>query len=603
MRGRNRNIFYFILLAGLLAIIWASYKSFNTIAAPQDKTTADLIAAADAHQIDHATIKSNGTEITWDYQGNHYKTIFRDTFQIEQILRDDKINFNTEAPSSSNLLLSVILPNVILFLVIGGFMWYMLRQTQSGNNQAISFGRSRARLLSGDKPAVTFNDVAGVEEAKQELTEIVEFLKFPEKFTALGARIPKGVLMVGPPGTGKTLLSKAVAGEAGVPFFSISGSEFVEMFVGVGAARVRDLFEQARQKAPAIIFIDELDALGRARGASGFGGHDEKEQTLNQLLVEMDGFDPSTGLVLIAATNRPEILDPALLRAGRFDRVVLVDRPEKRGRLQILQVHARKIRLGPDVDLEKVAALTPGFSGADLANLVNEAALLATSRGADAVTLEDFNQAIERMVAGLEKKNRVLNETERRVVAHHEMGHAMVAMALPGTDPVHMISIIPRGVGALGYTIQRLTEDRFLMTRSELDNKLAVLLGGRAAEEVIFGHQSTGAANDLAKVTDIARSMVMRYAMVESLGHIAYEEQPAAFLGAQPFQKNREYSEATAREIDIAVRDIVDAVYEKAKAILTRERAALERWAQKLLEKETLGESELAELRASLRPA
>jgi len=415
--------------------------------------------------------------------------------------------------------------------------------------------------------------------------------------------VPKGVLLVGPPGTGKTLLARAVAGEAGVPFFSISGSEFVEMFVGVGAARVRDLFEQARQKAPAIIFIDELDALGRARGASGFGGHDEKEQTLNQLLVEMDGFDPSTGLVLIAATNRPEILDPALLRAGRFDRVVLVDRPEKRGRLQILQVHARKIRLGPDVDLEKIAALTPGFSGADLANLVNEAALLATRRGADAVTLEDFNQAIERMVAGLEKKNRVLNETERRVVAHHEMGHAMVAMALPGTDPVHKISIIPRGVGALGYTIQRPTEDRFLMTRSELENKMAVLLGGRAAEEVIFGHQSTGAANDLAKVTDIARSMVMRYAMVESLGHIAYEEQPAAFLGAQPFQKNREYSEATAREIDIAVRDIVDAVYEKAKAILTRERAALERWAQKLLEKETLGESELAELRASLRPA
>src|SRR5207302_4093131 len=443
---------------------------------------------------------------------------------IEQILRDDKINFNTEAPSSSNLLLSVILPNVILFLVIGGFMWYMLRQTQSGNNQAISFGRSRARLLSGDKPAVTFNDVAGVEEAKQELTEIVEFLKFPEKFTALGARIPKGVLMVGPPGTGKTLLSKAVAGEAGVPFFSISGSEFVEMFVGVGAARVRDLFEQARQKAPAIIFIDELDALGRARGAYGFGGHDEKEQTLNQLLVEMDGFDPSAGLVLIAATNRPEILDPALLRAGRFDRVVLVDRPEKKGRLQILQVHARKIHLAPDVDLEKVAALTPGFSGADLANLINEAALLATRRDADAVTLEDFNQAIERMVAGLEKKNRVLNETERRVVAHHEMGHAMVAMALPGTDPVHKISIIPRGVGALGYTIQRPTEDRFLMTRGELENKMAVLLGGRAAEEVIFGHQSTGAADDLAKVTEIARSMVVRYAMVKALGHIAYEE-------------------------------------------------------------------------------
>jgi cell division protease FtsH len=388
-----------------------------------------------------------------------------------------------------------------------------------------------------------------------------------------------------------------------VPFFSISGSEFVEMFVGVGAARVRDLFEQARQKAPAIIFIDELDALGRARGAYGMGGHDEKEQTLNQLLVELDGFDASTGLVLLAATNRPEILDPALLRAGRFDRVVLVDRPEKKGRLHILEVHAKKVRLGKDVDLGKIAAMTPGFSGADLANLVNEAALLATRRGGDAVTLEDFNQAIERLVAGLEKKNRVLNETERRVVAHHEMGHAMVAMALPGTDPVHKISIIPRGVGALGYTIQRPTEDRFLMTRDELENKMAVLLGGRAAEDVMFGHLSTGAANDLAKVTEIARSMVMRYAMVESLGHVAYEDEPSGFVNNQYLQKSREYSEATAREIDIAVRDIVDAVYNKTKGILARERALLERWAQKLLDKETLAEDELGELRTSLHPA
>ncbi len=486
-------------------------------------------------------------------------------------------------------LLSWILPALIFFGV-----WYLLARRMASQQGLgggfMSIGKSRAKIYVENKTGVTFADVAGVDEAKAELQEVVEFLKEPKKYGRLGARVPKGVLLVGPPGTGKTLLARAVAGEAAVPFFSISGSEFVEMFVGVGAARVRDLFEQARQKAPAIIFIDELDALGRARGAYGFGGHDEKEQTLNQLLVEMDGFDPSAGLVLIAATNRPEILDPALLRAGRFDRVVLVDRPEKKGRVQILQVHARKIHLAPDVDLEKVAALTPGFSGADLANLINEAALLATRRGADAVTLEDFNQAIERMVAGLEKKNRVLNETERRVVAHHEMGHAMVAMALPGT-------------GALGYTIQRPTEDRFLMTRSELENKMAVLLGGRAAEEVIFGHQSTGAANDLAKVTEIARSMVMRYAMVKALGHIAYEEQPADFLGVQPFQKNREYSEATAREIDIAVRDIVDVVYEKAKAILTRERAALERWAQKLLEKETLGESELAELRASLSPA
>jgi cell division protease FtsH len=375
------------------------------------------------------------------------------------------------------------------------------------------------------------------------------------------------------------------------------------MFVGVGAARVRDLFEQARPKAPAIIFIDELDALGRARGAGAFGGHDEKEQTLNQLLVELDGFDSSSGLVLLAATNRPEILDPALLRAGRFDRQVLVDRPERAGRAQILKVHARKIKLAPGVDLEQVAALTPGFTGADLANLVNEAALLATRRGADAVTIEDFNVAIERIVAGLEKRQRVLNRQERRVVAHHELGHAVVAMALPGTDPVHKVSIIPRGVGALGYTIQRPTEDRFLMTREELENKMAVLLGGRAAEDVVFGHTSTGAADDLAKVTDIARSMVMRYAMVGSLGHVSYEEERPPFLGGPLPQGHREYSEATAREIDVAVREVVEAVYQKARGILVREKAILERWAERLLEKETLGEAELAEIGRAVAPA
>jgi cell division protease FtsH len=500
-------------------------------------------------------------------------------------------------------ILSWILPALIFF-----GLWYFLAKRMAGQQGGLgggfmNIGKSRAKIYVETKTGVSFADVAGVDEAKAELQEVVEFLKDPKKYGRLGARVPKGVLLVGPPGTGKTMLARAVAGEAGVPFFSISGSEFVEMFVGVGAARVRDLFEQARKKAPAIIFIDELDALGRARGAGGFGGHDEKEQTLNQLLVELDGFDASTGLVLLAATNRPEILDPALLRAGRFDRVVLVDRPEKKGRLQILQVHAKKVRLAPNVDLEQIAALTPGFSGADLANLVNEAALLATRRGAEAVTLEDFTHAIERLVAGLEKKNRVLNETERRVVAHHEMGHAMVAMALPGTDPVHKISIIPRGIGALGYTMQRPTEDRFVMTRGELENKMAVLLGGRAAEEVVFGHLSTGAANDLAKVTEIARSMVMRYAMVESLGHIAYEEERPPFLAGPLPQGHREFSEATAREIDIAVRDIVDVVYVKVKALLGRERALLERWAQKLLDKETLAEDELGELRASLAGA
>jgi cell division protease FtsH len=432
---------------------------------------------------------------------------------------------------------------------------------------------------------------------------VVSFLKNPREYGRLGARVPKGVLLVGPPGTGKTLLAKAVAGEAAVPFFSISGSEFVEMFVGVGAARVRDLFEQARQKAPAIVFIDELDALGRARGAGALGGHDEREQTLNQLLSEIDGFDSSAGVVLLAATNRPEILDPALLRAGRFDRQILVDRPDKVGRLQILNVHLKKVKLAQDVDPAKIAALTPGFAGADLANLVNEAALLATRRHAEAVSMDDFTAAVERIVAGLEKKNRVLNERERTVVAHHEMGHALVAMELPGSDPVHKVSIIPRGIGALGYTIQRPTEDRFLMTREELENKMAVLLGGRAAEMLVFGHLSTGAADDLAKVTDIARSMVMRYGMVKSLGFVAYEEERSPFLGGPMPTGHREYSEATAREIDIAVRDIVRTAYDKALGILSKEKKLLESWARKLLEKETLVEAELAELRASLRPA
>jgi cell division protease FtsH len=496
--------------------------------------------------------------------------------------------------------LSWVVPALVFFGIWFLLVRRMASQQGGGLGGFMAIGKSRAKIYVENKTGVSFKDVAGVEESKAELQEVVDFLKDPKRYGRLGARVPKGVLLVGPPGTGKTLLARAVAGEAGVPFFSISGSEFVEMFVGVGAARVRDLFEQARQKAPAIIFIDELDALGRARGAGGIGGHDEREQTLNQLLVELDGFDPSTGLVLLAATNRPEILDPALLRAGRFDRVVLVDRPDKKGRLQILEVHARKVKLAPDVELEKIAAMTPGFSGADLANLVNEAALLATRRGAEAVSAADFNEAIERLIAGLEKRNRVLNETERRVVAHHELGHALVAIALPGTDPVHKISIIPRGVGALGYTIQRPTEDRFLMTREELENKMAVLLGGRAAEEVVFNHLSTGAANDLAKVTDIARSMVMRYGMVKALGHVAYEEERPPFLGGALPQGHREYSEETAREIDVAVRQIVDGTYKKALAILQRERALLEHWAHKLLEKETLVEADLEELRRAV---
>src|SRR5215211_3469059 len=494
-------------------------------------------------------------------------------------------------------LLSWTMPVLLFF----GLWWYIGKRAAEGQGFGgglMAIGKSKAKIYVEADTGVTFADVAGVDEAKDELREVVDFLKNPTEYGRLGGRMPKGVLLVGPPGTGKTLLAKAVAGQAKVPFFSISGSEFVEMFVGVGAARVRDLFQQARAKAPAIIFIDELDALGRARGAGGFaGGHDEKEQTLNQLLVELDGFDSSKGLVLLAATNRPEILDPALLRAGRFDRQVLVDRPDKKGRIQILEVYLKKAKLGPDVDPEKVAALTPGFTGADLANLVNEAALLATRRGGDAVAMADFNNAVERIVAGLEKRNRLLNPKEREIVAYHEMGHALVALALPGVDVVHKVSIIPRGIGALGYTIQRPTEDRFLMTRDELENKMAVLLGGRVAEEVVFGHLSTGAADDLRRVTDIARSMVTRYGMSEALGSVAYDREPGTFLtGPNLPHGEHDYGEATADAIDSEVRAIVDRALQRTLGILGERREVLERTAQRLLEKETLDEADLIAL-------
>ncbi|WP_017957085.1 ATP-dependent zinc metalloprotease FtsH [Rhizobium leguminosarum] len=491
-------------------------------------------------------------------------------------------------------LLSWLIP-VALFV---GVWMFMIRRMGGGlGGGLMQIGKSKARIYVQTDTGVTFNDVAGVDEAKDELKEIVDFLKDTAGYGRLGGRMPKGVLLVGPPGTGKTLLARAVAGEAGVPFFSISGSEFVEMFVGIGAARVRDLFEQARAKAPAIIFIDELDALGRARGIGSMtGGHDEKEQTLNQLLVELDGFDPSTGLVLLAATNRPEVLDPALLRAGRFDRQVLVDRPDKSGRLQILGVHLKKVKLAADVSPEKVAALTPGFTGADLANLVNEAALLATRRRAEAVTMADFNDAVERIVAGLEKRNRLLNPREREIVAYHEMGHALVAMALPGVDPVHKVSIIPRGIGALGYTVQRPIEDRFLMTREELENKMAVLLGGRAAEWIVFSHLSTGAADDLVKVADIARAIVTRYGMTDKLGHVALEKDRRSLLGADRLYygpQERDYSDETAARVDEEIRRIVDHVFDETVALLGQRREILDRSARLLLEKETLDEREL----------
>jgi cell division protease FtsH len=499
--------------------------------------------------------------------------------------------------------LSWLLP-VLLFYGLWVLLVRRMAERQ-GMGGLLSIGKSRAKVYVQNDTGVTFADVAGVDEARQELAEIVDFLRDPKEYGRLGAHIPKGVLLVGPPGTGKTLLARAVAGEAKVAFFSISGSEFVEMFVGVGAARVRDLFEQARARAPAIIFIDELDALGRARGAfPGIGGHDEKEQTLNQLLSEMDGFDASVGLIILAATNRPEILDPALLRAGRFDRQVLVDRPDRKGRVDILKVHVRRIPLDPALRLDDVAGLTPGFSGADLANLVNEATLAATRRKADAVTLADFTAAVERIVGGLERRNRVLNPKERESVAFHEMGHALVALSQAGADPVHKVSIIPRGIGSLGYTIQRPTEDRYLMTRDELERRIAVLLGGRAAEMLVLGQLSTGAADDLGRATDIARDMVTRYGMDEGLGFVAFEpqrqtmlEMPAGFAPA-----SRPVSAETQRRIDEAIRALVMGGYERASAVLAAHRDVLERGARELLERETLDEAAIRALAADLRP-
>lgn len=500
-------------------------------------------------------------------------------------------------------LLSWMLP-ALFFIAIWLFLIRRM-SAKSGMGGMMSIGKSKARVYVETDIKVTFDDVAGVDEAKAELQEVIDFLRNPKEYGSLGARMPKGILLVGPPGTGKTLLARAVAGEAQVPFFSISGSEFVEMFVGVGAARVRDLFEQARKAAPAIIFIDELDALGRARGAANVqGGNEEREQTLNQLLSELDGFDPGEGVVLLSATNRPEILDPALLRAGRFDRQVLVDRPDRAGRVQILKVHMKKVLLADNIALDDIAALTTGFSGADLANLVNEAALLATRRRAKVVGMEDFTSAIERIVAGLEKRNRLINPREREIVAYHEMGHALVSMALPGLDQVHKVSIIPRGVGALGYTIQRPTEDRFLMTEAELRNKIAVLLAGRAAEKLVFDHLSTGAADDLARATDIARSMVARYGMDTRLGGVSYEYEKNSFLGGRtPSYIERSYSEATAEAMDAAVRELLQQVSARALEILQHNRAILEKAAQRLLEVETLDETELAELTQGLQPA
>lgn len=534
--------------------------------------------------------------LTQDEQGGQDKqfvTVRVEDPELVKLLDEKKIDYTGHYESKwlANLL-SWILP-LVFFIIVWRFL---LGRMAGGPQGVLSVGKARAKIYADREVGVTFQDVAGIDEAKQELAEIVEFLKTPEKFTRLGGKIPKGVLLVGAPGTGKTLLAKAVAGESGVPFFSISGSDFVEMFVGVGAARVRDLFAQAKEQAPCIIFVDELDALGKARGMSPMGGHDEREQTLNQLLVEMDGFDATAGVIIMAATNRPEILDPALLRAGRFDRNVAIDRPDLRGREAILNVHTKGVKLHPDVDLAKVAALTPGFVGADLANLVNEAALLSARRNKDSVSIAEFQDAIDRIIGGLEKKNRMMNEKEKHIVAYHESGHALVAMNVPTADPVNKVSIIPRGIAALGYTQQLPTEDRYLMTREELLDRLCVLLGGRVAEEIIFEDISTGAQNDLQRATDIARSMVTEYGMSEKLGLVTYTKEKRPLFLDSGIAPAKEYSEETAQEIDAEVFRLIEECHQRVRTILTEKREQLELISRTLLEKETILGDELKQL-------
>lgn len=605
-RKRQFAIWYLIaavVVAILIQAVWAGGQQGGTV--PWSEFERLLAEGRVAEvTVSQDLLRARLTEPLPD--GRRELTTMRVDPALSEQLRARGVTAVSGAPPAGALayLLSWLWP----FLLLLAFWSFATRSllNRQGLGGLMSVGRSRARTYVETDTRVTFADVAGVDEAKAELQEVVSFLRDPKAYGRLGGRAPKGVLLVGPPGTGKTLLARAVAGEASVPFFSISGSEFVEMFVGVGAARVRDLFAEARKAAPCIIFIDELDALGRSRAAGGLmgGGYDEKEQTLNQLLAELDGFDPSGGVILLAATNRPEILDPALLRAGRFDRQVLVDRPDRRGRLQILQVHARRIRLAPEADLDTVASLTPGATGADLANMLNEAALAATRRGAEAVAQGDLLAAVERVLTGIEQRSRVLSPAERHRVAVHEIGHALVAAALPGVDPVLKVSIIPRGVGALGFTLQRPTGDRFLLARSDLENRIAVLMGGRAAEALVFdGDVSTGAADDLQRATEVAQEMVTRHGMAGgALGSRAYAPPRHAFLGEVALPPMRaEVSEETTREIDLAVRDVVEQAAHRAEAIVQARRAELEDGVRQLLARETLTVEEFPVLRGAGR--
>ncbi|MGD0230302.1 MAG: ATP-dependent zinc metalloprotease FtsH [Syntrophorhabdales bacterium] len=591
-KTRNFTFLYFIM-AFLAIIVINSYLSTSEVKTiPYSEFKQDLAKGKVSDlTIGNDSIQGNLQE---DAKPVKFTTARVDDPNLVKELQQANITYSGQY---ENKLLKGLVSWVLPFVAIIVIWNLLMRRMGGAPSSVLNFGKSRGKIFGQNEMTVTFDDVADVEEAKDELKEIIEFLRTPQKFLTIGGRIPKGILLVGAPGTGKTLLAKAVAGEAKVPFFSMSGSDFVEMFVGVGAARVRDLFAQAQEKAPCIIFIDELDALGKARGLNPLASHDEREQTLNQLLAEMDGFDTKKGVIIMGATNRPEILDPALLRPGRFDRHVLVDRPDINGREAILKVHCRGVKVAPDVNLAIVAARTPGFVGADLASLVNEAALLAARKGKTAVTTSEFDEAIDRLLAGLEKKKKVMSRKEKEIVAFHETGHALMASLLESSDPVHKISIIPRGIAALGYTMQRPTEDRYLMTKQELLDRLAVLLGGRVAEEITFGEVSTGAHDDLAKATDIAKSMVKEFGMSSKVGHITYEkERKSMFLDISPDTHSKDYSEETAREIDNEIKEIVEDRYEKVKVILTARKQLLQEIAAILLEKEVIDGEELRRL-------
>ncbi len=599
---RNRSSIIYLLL--FIAIIVMVVYNFQQQAGSHEALTINEVAA-DIQNGKVKRIVEDDNRLRVIYTDGSERTSNKEASAtlVDQL---KQLGVTTEQLSPENVKIEIKPPSAWLgvatalgyfvpFILLAGVFWFVFRQAQGSNNAALSFGKSRARMFTGDQPKVTFADVAGVDEAKEELVEVVEFLREPEKFISLGARIPKGVLLVGPPGTGKTLLAKAVSGEAGVPFFSISGSEFVEMFVGVGASRVRDLFEQAKRQSPCIVFVDEIDAVGRQRGAGLGGSHDEREQTLNQMLVEMDGFDTDTNVIVVAATNRPDILDPALLRPGRFDRRVVLDRPDIRGREAILKVHVKGKPLAPDVDLSVIARSTPGFVGADLENLVNEAAILAARRNKKVITQAEMEEAIERVIAGPERKSRLISEEEKRIIAYHEAGHAVVANALPEADPVHKVSITARGLAG-GYTIMLPEEDRTLLPRKKLFADMAGLLGGRASEEIVFDDITSGAANDLERVTRLARTMVTRLGMSDELGPMVYgQKEELIFLGRE-IAEQRDYSEAVAQQIDKEVRRLVNEAYELAKSIIIQYRDKLDAIAQRLLEVETLTREEFEEI-------